>query len=156
MSDPLFARGNLILILVLQMTTSIARTWKDSGVVGRLEKTGAPSERANLSAVTPRQVFDILHFAGQTGQTPFVTFCNIIRKVLRGVPTDMCLAGPARTLWYRAVRLYGKRHGEVMPPSLTGDCRMLIVACLADHRVPEAVGRVARAHASSVIRPSYM
>ena len=120
------------------MTTSIARTWKDSGVIGRLEKTGEPSERAKLRAVTPRQVFDILHFAGQTGHTLFVTFCNTIRKVLRGVPTDMRLGGPAHQLWNRAVRLHGNRHGKAMPPSLTGDCRMLIVACLADHRVLEA------------------
>ena len=131
-------RGNLILIMDLQMTAAMARTWKDSGIIGRLQKTGEPPESAKVRALTPRQMFDILLFASQTGQTQFTTFCNIIRKVLRGVPTDVQIAGPAHTLWNRAVRLYGKLHGKVMPPSLTGDCRMLIVACLAGHRVLEA------------------
>ena len=116
------------------MTAAMARTWKDSGIVGRLQKTAEPDESAKIRAMTPRQVFDILLFADQTGKPPFVTFCTTIRKILRDVPSDMQRAGPGRTLWYRAKRLYG----QVMPPSLTGDCRMLIVACLVGHRVLEA------------------
>ena len=94
------------------MTAAMARTRKDSGIVGRLQKTAEPDESAKIRAMTPRQVFDILLFADQTGKPPFVTFRKTIRKILRDVPTDMQRAGPGRTLWYRAKRLYG----QVVPP----------------------------------------
>ena len=45
------------------MTAAMARTWKDSGIVGRLQKTAEPAESAKIRAMTPRQVFDILLFA---------------------------------------------------------------------------------------------
>ena len=102
------------------MTAAMARTWKDSDIVGHLQKTAEPAESAKIRAMTLRQVFGIPLFADQTGKPPFVTFCKTIRKILRDVPTDMQRAGLGRTLWYRAKRLYGK----VMPTS-----HMVIVAC---------------------------
>ena len=65
-------------------------------------------------------MFDILVLAQQQQQhgAQYVTFCSILRQLLRDVPEDTANGGGQHQLWNRALAMYGKRHPKVMPACL--------------------------------------
>ena len=105
------------------MSTHLKRTWVPSRFVEdhlqALGHDGEAPESEKRPNLTTREVFDALLYARGNEAMPkptepqFVTFCSIVRRVLRGVPSDTRLGGPQHVLWNRALAMYGTIRPKV-------------------------------------------